>query len=295
MTIFNGSATALVTPFSKSGESVNFNVLKDLIDFQIENGTKALVILGTTGEASTISFDERIKIIEFAVKYANGRIPVIAGAGSNDTQTAVLNSTTYEKLGVDALLIVTPYYNKSTQKGLIAHYTEIAENVNIPIILYNVPGRTGVNILPSTVKKLSEHKNIVGIKEASGNMEQVSEIIRICGPNFKVYSGDDALIVPILSIGGSGVISVVSNIVPNLVNELCESFFKGEVSKSKDLQLLLNPLIKAMFIEVNPIPVKKALNLMKKSVGGLRLPLTEMDDENNINILKNELMKFNLI
>ncbi|MDD2445636.1 MAG: 4-hydroxy-tetrahydrodipicolinate synthase [Clostridia bacterium] len=295
MTIFNGSATALVTPFSESGESVNFNALKDLIDFQIENGTKALVILGTTGEASTISLDERIKIIDCAVKHVGGRVPVIAGAGSNDTQTAIENSKAYEKLGADALLIVTPYYNKSTQKGLIAHYTTIAENVNIPIILYNVPGRTGVNILPSTVKTLSEYKNIVGIKEASGNMEQISEIIRICDKKFKVYSGDDGLIVPILSIGGSGVISVVSNIVPNIVNELCESFFKDEISKSKDLQLLLNPLIKAMFIEVNPIPVKTALNLMKKSAGGLRLPLTEMSDENNLNLLKNELIKFNLI
>lgn len=294
MTIFKGSATALVTPFSENGEKIDYEVLKNLIDFQINNGTKALIILGTTGEASTISLDERIKIIECAVKHTNKRVPVIAGSGSNDTKIAINNSKIYEKLGADALLIVTPYYNKSTQKGLISHYTKIAESVSLPIILYNVPGRTGVNILPATVKELSKNKNIVAIKEASGNLEQIGEILRICGDKIDVYSGDDALILPILSIGGKGVIGVASNIVPSLVNQLCESFFENQLEKSRELQFLLNPLIKTLFLEVNPIPVKTALNLMKKNVGALRLPLCSMEQE-NIEKLKTEMLKLNLI
>lgn len=294
MTIFKGSATALVTPFSESGSEINFEALKELIDFQINNGTKALIILGTTGEASTITLEERIKIIECAVSHTNKRVPVIAGAGSNDTMTAVSNSKIYESLGVDGLLIVTPYYNKSTQKGLIFHYTKIADSVNLPIILYNVPGRTGVNILPATVKELSKHKNIVAIKEAGGNVEQISEIARICDNEIDIYSGDDALVLPVLSVGGKGVISVVSNITPYFVSQLCESFFKGDVEKSRKYQFLLNPLIKALFLEVNPIPVKTALNLMKKKAGGLRLPLTSMEQE-NIEKLKNEMIKLNLI
>lgn len=294
MTIFKGSATALVTPFSENGEKIDYEVLKNLIDFQINNGTKALIILGTTGEASTISLDERIKIIECAVKHTNKRVPVIAGSGSNDTKIAINNSKIYEKLGADALLIVTPYYNKSTQKGLISHYTKIAESVSLPIILYNVPGRTGVNILPATVKELSKNKNIVAIKEASGNLEQIGEILRICGDKIDVYSGDDALILPILSIGGKGVIGVASNIVPSLVNQLCESFFENQLEKSREIQFLLNPLIKTLFLEVNPIPVKTALNLMKKNVGALRLPLYSMEEE-NIEKLKTEMLKLNLI
>lgn len=294
MTIFKGSATALVTPFSESGEKINFEALKKLIDFQIENGTKALIILGTTGEASTISLEERIKIIECAVKHTKKRVPVIAGAGSNDTLAAFNNSKIFEKLGVDGLLIVTPYYNKSTQNGLISHYTKIADNVNVPIILYNVPGRTGVNILPATVKSLSKHKNIVAIKEAGGNLEQVQEIARICGDEIDIYSGDDALVLPVLSVGGKGVISVVSNVVPDLVSQLCESFFEGKIEKSKEFQFLLNPLIKALFLEVNPIPVKMALNLMNKNAGGLRLPLTSMEQE-NIEKLKIEMKKLNLL
>ncbi|MDD3397609.1 MAG: 4-hydroxy-tetrahydrodipicolinate synthase [Clostridia bacterium] len=294
MTIFKGSATALVTPFSESGTEINFDALKDLIDFQISNGTKALIVLGTTGEASTITLEERIKIIECAVSHTNRRVPVIAGAGSNDTMVAVNNSKIYESLGVDGLLIVTPYYNKCTQKGLIEHYTKISDNVNLPIILYNVPGRTGVNILPSTVKELSKIKNITAIKGASGNLEQVSEIARICGDDIDIYCGDDALILPVLSVGGKGVISVASNVVPDLVNKLCESFFEGEIEESRQYQFLLNPLIKALFLEVNPIPVKTALNLMNKKAGGLRLPLTSMETE-NIEILKSEMIKLELI
>jgi len=294
MTIFKGSATALVTPFSESGTKINFDALKDLIDFQISNGTKALIILGTTGEASTITLEERIKIIECAVSHTNKRVPVIAGAGSNDTMVAVNNSKIYESLGVDGLLIVTPYYNKCTQKGLIEHYKKISDNVNLPIILYNVPGRTGVNILPSTVKELSKIKNIIAIKGASGNLEQVSEIARICEDDIDIYCGDDALILPVLSVGGKGVISVASNIVPDLVNKLCESFFEGEIEESRQYQFLLNPLIKALFLEVNPIPVKTALNLMNKKAGGLRLPLTSMETE-NIEILKSEMIKLELI
>lgn len=294
MTIFKGSATALVTPFSNSGDKINFDTLKKLIDFQIENGTKALIILGTTGEASTITFEERKKIIECAVSHTKKRVPIIAGAGSNDTMTAILNSKTYEKLGVDGLLIVTPYYNKSTQKGLIEHYTKIATSVDLPIILYNVPGRTGVNILPSTVKELSKIKNIVAIKEASGNLEQISEIARLCENEIDIYSGDDALVLPILSLGGKGVISVVSNIAPLLTSKLCESFFDGKLEQSRKYQFMLKPLIKALFSEVNPIPVKTALNLMNFNAGILRLPLTSMEKE-NFEKLKIEMEKLNLI
>lgn len=294
MTIFKGSATALVTPFSNSGDKINFDTLKKLIDFQIENGTKALIILGTTGEASTITFEERKKIIECAVSHTKKRVPIIAGAGSNDTMTAILNSKTYEKLGVDGLLIVTPYYNKSTQKGLIEHYTKIATSVDLPIILYNVPGRTGVNILPSTVKELSKIKNIVAIKEASGNLEQISEIARLCENEIDIYSGDDALVLPILSLGGKGVISVVSNIAPLLTSKLCESFFDGKLEQSRKYQFMLKPLIKALFSEVNPIPVKTALNLMNFNAGILRLPLTSMEKE-NFGKLKIEMEKLNLI
>lgn len=291
--IFRGSATALVTPFTKTGD-INYEVLKELIDFQIQNQTKALIILGTTGEAATISLKEKIEIVKCAVQHVNRRVPVIIGSGSNDTKVAIQNSRIFEKLGADALLVVTPYYNKSTQNGLVSHFTAIADNVNIPIILYNVPSRTGVNISPQTVKKLSEHNNIVAIKEASGNLEQIIEIARLCGDEMTIYSGDDALILPILSVGGRGVIGVTNNIAPALVNKLCETFFENKIKISREIQCNLNPLIKALFMEVNPIPVKTALNLMNKNAGDVRLPLTPMEEE-NIHKLKTEMQKFNLL
>ncbi|MDD2227214.1 MAG: 4-hydroxy-tetrahydrodipicolinate synthase [Clostridia bacterium] len=291
--IFRGSATALVTPFTKTGD-INYEVLKELINFQIQNQTKALIILGTTGEAATISLKEKIEIVKCAVQHVNRRVPVIIGSGSNDTKVAIQNSRIFEKLGADALLVVTPYYNKSTQNGLVSHFTAIADNVNIPIILYNVPSRTGVNISPQTVKKLSEHNNIVAIKEASGNLEQIIEIARLCGDEMTIYSGDDALILPILSVGGRGVIGVTNNIAPALVNKLCETFFENKIKISREIQCNLNPLIKALFMEVNPIPVKTALNLMNKNAGDVRLPLTPMEEE-NIHKLKTEMQKFNLL
>ncbi|MDD3862757.1 MAG: 4-hydroxy-tetrahydrodipicolinate synthase, partial [Clostridia bacterium] len=262
--------------------------------FQIQNQTKALIILGTTGEAATISLKEKIEIVKCAVQHVNRRVPVIIGSGSNDTKVAIQNSRIFEKLGADALLVVTPYYNKSTQNGLVSHFTAIADNVNIPIILYNVPSRTGVNISPQTVKKLSEHNNIVAIKEASGNLEQIIEIARLCGDEMTIYSGDDALILPILSVGGRGVIGVTNNIAPALVNKLCETFFENKIKISREIQCNLNPLIKALFMEVNPIPVKTALNLMNKNAGDVRLPLTPMEEE-NIHKLKTEMQKFNLL
>lgn len=292
MSLFKGSAPALITPFTEDGLKVNFEALKKLIDFQIENNSAAIVILGTTGEAATMTLEEKIEVVKFTVNYVNKRIPVIAGSGSNNTQIALETSKKFEKLGVDGLLIVTPYYNKCTQKGLILHYKKIAENVNLPIILYNVPGRTGVNILPQTVKELSQIKNIVAIKEASGNIEQISEISRLC--DIDIYSGDDAIVLPILALGGKGVISVAANVVPALMQDICNQFFQGNIEESKKLQFKVNPLVKTLFLEVNPIPVKTALNLMNFKAGALRLPLSEME---NINLekLKNEMILLNLI
>lgn len=292
MSLFKGSAPALITPFTEDGLKVNFETLKKLIDFQIENNSAAIVILGTTGEAATMTLEEKIEVVKFTVNYVNKRIPVIAGSGSNNTQIALETSKKFEKLGVDGLLIVTPYYNKCTQKGLILHYKKIAENVNLPIILYNVPGRTGVNILPQTVKELSQIKNIVAIKEASGNIEQISEISRLC--DIDIYSGDDAIVLPILALGGKGVISVAANVVPALMQDICNQFFQGNIEESKKLQFKVNPLVKTLFLEVNPIPVKTALNLMNFKAGALRLPLSEME---NINLekLKNEMILLNLI
>mgnify|MGYP001004175990 CR=1 FL=1 len=285
--IFKGSATALITPFTGSGQ-VDFDALKKLLDFQINNGTKAIVVLGTTGEASTISKQEKISIVEYAVDYVAGRVPVIAGSGSNDTAVAVETSKAYENLGVDGLLIVTPYYNKCTQNGLIKHYFEIADKVDTEIIVYSVQGRTGVNILPTTAVELSKHKNITAIKEASGNIEQITEILRTS--SLDVYSGDDGLTYPVLALGGQGIISVASNIIPKIVSEICENYFAGNIEKSRELQFEINPLIKLLFLEVNPIPVKKAASLMGLCEGILRMPLTEMQPE-NVKLLEKELQK----
>lgn len=289
--LFRGVATALVTPFSDDGTKVDFEAFKKLIDNQIENGVSALVFLGTTGEPATMSQDECDEVIKFAVDYVNHRVPVIAGAGSNNTCVATQKSRRYEEFGVDGLLHVTPYYNKSTQSGLVAHFTQIANSTHLPIILYNVPGRTGVNILPATLKILSKIPNIVAVKEASGNIEQITEIIRICGDDLTVYSGDDGLTYSILALGGAGVISVASNVVPKQMHDLCETYFAGDINKSRDIQLALLPLIKSLFIEVNPIPAKTALAHLGKMSSTLRLPLTQMSDENKQKLFA-ELKKF---
>ena len=290
--IFTGAAVTIITPFTEDG--INFEELKRLIDFNIDNGTDAIVIAGTTGESSTMSDEEHKETIRFTVEYVNKRVPVIAGTGSNDTLYAVDLSQYAEKAGADGLLLVTPYYNKTTQSGLIKHYNYIADRVNIPIILYNVPSRTGVNILPKTALELSKHKNIVAIKEASGDLSQIAETISLCGDNLTVYSGNDDQIVPILSLGGKGVISVLSNVVPRDAHNICSLYFEGKVKESRELQMKYLSLINALFIEVNPIPVKTALRLMGFNAGPLRMPLFDMDEE-NLKVLKKELKAHNLI
>jgi len=275
--IFQGNCSAVVTPFTKNGKKINYTALKKLIDKQIAGNCGAILFIGTTGESTTLTQKEKNELAEFGIKYVNKRVPVIVGAGSNNTLEAIEKSKIYEKLGADALLHVTPYYNKCTQKGLIAHYTKIADNINIPIIMYNVPSRTGVNILPETVQVLSQHKNIVGIKEASGNIDQIAEIVRTCSNDFTVYSGDDAIVLPVLALGGKGVISVAGNIIPSTMNLLCQEFFKGNIDKARQIQFEINPLVKLLFSEVNPIPIKTALNILGYNVGDCRLPLTSMD------------------
>lgn len=277
-TLFKGSAVALVTPFDKNGK-VNFFVLKHLIDYQIANGTKALVVLGTTGEASTISKSEREKIIKFSVCQAGGQIPVIVGTGSNSTEKAIEQTKQAETLGADGVLVVTPYYNKCNQEGLFLHFKQIAKATKLPIILYNVPSRTGVNILPSTLLNLAKIKNIVGIKEASGNMSQIAEICHKKPPNFAVYSGDDLLTVPIMSLGSDGVISVTANAEPENVSLMCEFMLKQDISNALRLHNQLFNLNKALFLDVNPICIKHYLNLLGFNVGKPRLPLTETSFE----------------
>ncbi len=278
-TIFTGAAVAIITPMNED-ESVNFEAFKKLIDFQINNGTDAIVVCGTTGEASTLSHEEHLECIRFVVDYVNRRVPVIAGTGSNCTKTAVYLSQEAEKAGADAVLLATPYYNKATQNGLIRHFGTIAESINIPVILYNIPGRTGVNILPETVKKLADnYENIVAIKDATGNIGWTAQVAELCGDDFAIYSGDDNAICPILSFGGKGVISVLSHVAPMDTHLIVDRFLKGDTKGSLELQLKYLPLVSLLFSEVNPIPVKAACNLMGFNVGSLRLPLTEMEDE----------------
>ncbi len=274
-----GTSTALITPFTKDG--IDFDALDNLVDYQIENGVKSVVLLGTTGEPATLSMEEKIAIVKFVKKKANGRLQIIVGTGSNSTSVAIENSKLFEDLGADVLLIVTPYYNKCTQNGLIKHYTAIADAVSTPIICYNVPGRTGVNMLPQTFATLAKHHNIVGIKEACGNLEQIEEVIRLAGNDADVISGDDALTVPIISMGGTGVISVVSNIFPAYIGKMTNTALAGDFKTASKMQLDILPLVKAMFSEVNPIPVKKASALIGLTNGILRLPLTEMSEENS--------------
>ena len=273
---FTGSGVAIVTPFD--GEKTNYDVLGELIEWHIAKGTDAIIICGTTGEASTMPDAEHLAAIEYTVKKANGRIPVIAGTGSNETRHAIELSQKAEKLGADGLLQVTPYYNKTTQKGLIAHFTAIANAVNIPIILYNVPSRTGVNISVPVLKELAKIDNIVAIKEASGNISYTAQVAADV-PELYIYSGNDDMIVPVMSLGGKGVISVLANVMPEETHQMCQSYFDGDTNKATKLQLELLDLINALFIEVNPIPVKTALNLMGKNAGNLRLPLVDMAED----------------
>ena len=287
--MFTGSAVALVTPFLNGG--INFDVVKKLVNFHIENKTDAIVVSGTTGESATLTVDEKIELYKTAAKEINGRVPLIAGTGTNNTKDAVELTAYAKNAGADCALIVTPYYNKTTQKGLIEHYSIIAEEVDFPIILYNVPSRTGLNALSRTIFELSKNKSIIGVKEASGDISQITEIARLCGENINIYSGNDDHILPVLSVGGKGVISTCANIVPGETSELVHSFLKGDIKKSREIQFKINPLVKALFLEVNPIPVKTAMRLLGWEVGELRRPLTEISSE-NLEILKDELKKF---
>ncbi len=286
MSIFTGAGTALVTPFNDKG--IDFATFETLIEYQIEGGIDALIVCGTTGESSTMTKEEDLSAIEFVVKQAAGRVPVIAGTGSNNTVTAIEISMEAADLGVDGLLVVTPYYNKCTDTGLIRHYHAIADAVSTPIIVYNIPGRTCVNICAHVMKEICSHDNIVGIKEASANITQIGEIARLC-PNIDLYSGNDDHVVPVLSLGGKGVISVVSNLLPSMTHDMVASFLSGDVARSREIQFKLNPLVNALFSEVNPIPVKMALNMIGISVGLPRMPLCEMSADKAA-VLKRELM-----
>ncbi len=291
--IFKGCGTAIVTPFIDE-EHVNFDEFRKMLEFQISEGIDSIIVCGTTGESSTMSLEERKQTIKFAIDVVNKRVPVIAGTGANCTKSAIEMTKYAESVGADGALIVTPYYNKTTQAGLIEHYKKIASSTLLPIILYNVPGRTGVNILPETCKELSKVENIVAIKEASGNISQVAEIADLCGKDLAIYSGNDDQIVPILSLGGLGVISVLSNIVPKETHEIVYEFMNNNISKSLELQLKYLKLIKALFCEVNPIPVKAGLNMIGFNAGTPRLPLVEMS-ENGKNKLNTQLLNLGLI
>lgn len=281
MSIFTGAGVAIVTPFKPNGE-VNYDKFAEHIEFQIKNNTDAIIVCGTTGEASTLSHEEHLDVIRFCVKQVAGRIPVIAGTGSNCTETAVYLSKEAEKAGVDGLLVVTPYYNKATQKGLLEHFTIVAESVKVPILLYNIPGRTGgVNILPETIVSLCKNvPNIVGVKDATDNFSQMARLMAMADGCVDLYSGNDNQVVPIMALGGKGVISVLSNIAPQQTHDMCAKFLEGDVAGSREIQLKAVSLIDALFCEVNPIPVKKAMNLMGMEAGPLRRPLTEMEDVN---------------
>lgn len=280
MALFEGAGVALVTPFKENGE-VNYEKLEEIVEEQIAGGTDAIIACGTTGEASTMSHEEHLDVIRYVCQVTKKRIPVVAGTGSNCTETAVYLSKEAEKRGADGLLLVSPYYNKATQKGLAAHFTAVAEAVGIPIILYNIPGRTGVTIKPETIAALCKDvDNIVGVKEASGNFSAIATLMSLSEGKVDLYSGNDDQIVPLLSLGGKGVISVLSNVAPRQTHDICASYFAGDVRTSASLQLKAIPLITELFSEVNPIPVKAAMNMMGKNVGPLRMPLTEMEPQN---------------
>ena len=275
--LFKGCGTAIATPFNEEG--VNLNEFKKLLEKQIEESVDAIIVCGTTGESATMTMEERLQAIECAVKVSNGRVPIIAGTGSNNTKAVIEMNNKVEELGVDGVLIVTPYYNKTTQEGLIVHYKTIAENTRLPIIMYNVPSRTGVNIKPETCFELSKIDNIVAIKEASGDLSQIAKIANLCKDNLTIYSGNDDQILPILSVGGKGVISVLSNIKPRYTHDICYNFFEGRIEEATKMQIDAIPLINALFSEVNPIPVKAALNMIGYDYGVPRLPLIEMTEK----------------
>ena len=294
MAIFTGAGVAIVTPMHENGD-VNYEKLSEILEEQIAGGTDAIIICGTTGESSTLTHEEHLDVIRYTVEKVAKRIPVIAGTGSNCTATAIYLSQEAEKAGADALLLVTPYYNKATQNGLIAHYTAICNEVNIPAILYNVPSRTGCGLQPQTVATLvKDVENIVGIKEASGNISTVAQIMHLCDGNVDLYSGNDDQVVPLLALGGIGVISVLSNVAPAYVHDMCYKFFSGDIAGSRKMQLDALPLIDALFCEVNPIPVKAALNMMGKEVGTLRAPLTEMEDAHK-EVLKKAMIDLGIL
>ena len=294
MAIFKGAGVALITPFHEDG-SVNYDKLAELIEEQVEGNTDAIIACGTTGEASTMSEKEHMDVVRFIIEKVAHRIPVIAGTGSNCTATAIELSKQAEKDGADGVLLVTPYYNKATQNGLIKHFTAIADSISIPCILYNIPSRTGVTIQPETMAYLYNNvKNIVGVKDATGNIEMSTKLMTLVDKEFALYSGDDDEVVPLLALGGSGVISVLSNVAPRETHEICQKWFDGDIKGSLDAQLKAFSLIKALFAEVNPIPVKAAMNLQGKKVGSLRLPLTEASDATN-ELLKKEMEKYGIL
>lgn len=294
MAIFTGSGVAIVTPM-KDNLEVNYDKLEELIDFHVKGGTDCIVIAGTTGEGATLSMEEHRNVIRAAVEFTRHRIPVVAGTGSNCTKTAIQLTQEAEEDGADGALIVTPYYNKATQTGLIKHYSQIASETKLPIILYNVPGRTGCNIQPETVATLvRENENIVGLKEATGNMAQASKTMYLCDGKLDLYSGEDGLVVPLMAIGGIGVISVIANIAPQQTHDMCASYMAGNREKALELQMKSLPLVDALFSEVNPIPVKRALNLLGMEVGSLRAPLCEMSDANAA-VLKQAMVEYGLL
>ena len=280
--LFTGSGVALITPFK--GGQIDYEAYGNLIDWQIEQGTDAIIACGTTGEPSTMSAEEKDSVVAFAIERAAGRIPVIAGTGTNNTAEVIESSKRAQQLGADGLLLVTPYYNKTTQQGLIAHFSAVADSVDIPIILYNVPGRTGLNMLPATAAALCKHPNICGVKEASGNIEQITELAGLCGDKIALYSGNDDHILPVMSLGGQGVISVLANVMPAQTHELVSSFLAGDIERSRALQFSMNPLVKLLFCEVNPIPAKAAVSLLGRCANEVRLPLVPMTTANTIKL-----------
>lgn len=290
--LFIGCGTAIATPFTENG--VNYDEFKKLIEFQISEGIDAIIVCGTTGESATMSTEEKKQVIKFAIDAAKKRVPIIAGTGSNNTLSAIEMSKYAESVGADGLLVVTPYYNKATQNGLVAHFKAIAESVSIPIILYSVQSRTGTNILPETALELSKIPNIVAIKEASGNLSQIASISNLCRNDLVIYSGNDDQVLPVLSLGGKGVISVLSNIAPRQTSKMVHDFLDGNFESAKKTQLDAIPLINALFSEVNPIPVKEALNIMGYNFGIPRLPLTKLTDKNK-EILRKEMENFGLL
>ena len=291
MSVFTGSAVAMITPFRNG--AVDFTAITRLIELQIASGTDAIVSVATTGEGSTLSMDEKLSVLQYVVERVNGRVPVIAASGGNNTEKVIELSKSAEVIGADALLIVTPYYNKTTQAGLIAHYSEIADNVELPIIVYNVPSRTGLNVLPATMAEMMRRGNIVGIKEASGNIEQIVNLAAMC-PECDIYSGNDDHVLPVLSVGGKGVISTIANVMPDAMHALCDAYFKGNTDLAREIQLQMIPLWKAAFCEVNPIPVKAMMGLMKLCEPDVRLPLVPLSPE-NFKLVRETLEAYELI